>query len=68
MLKRASFYFLEVAFKVAVRKKLPWEANIGIWIKNNVNDLIPRKPSKFREKCNSYNFIRMAESIIINHN
>lgn len=51
MLKRASFYFSEVAFKVAVRKKIAvGKTNIGIWRKNNVTDVIPRKASKCREK------------------
>jgi len=69
MLKRASFYFGEVAFKGAIRKKnCRGETNVGIWIKNNVTGLIPRKPRECREKCYSCNFIRMAESIIINRN
>lgn len=50
MLKRASFYFSEVAFKVAVRKKIAvGKTNIGIW-RNNVTEVIPRKASKCREK------------------
>lgn len=51
MLKRASFYFSEVAFKVAVREKIAvGKTNIGIWGKNNVTGVIPRKPSKSRGK------------------